>query len=274
VERNSGRPGAAFAPSAIRRAFTRLATAGVAHAVRSGALCIVDAGDIDVDGKTLEQIHDAQTDVVTDVLEKGHIPIVMGGGHDTAWPTINALNMHLESYGVINIDAHADVRPLLDGSRAHSGSPFRQMLEDEASQLAPGAFVEFGLQHASVSEHHVRYVIDKGMTVFMLEHIRAQGLRPAWQDALNIATEAAKHLYVSFDMDAVSSAYAPGVSAPASDGFTASEAVSMVLEAARHPAFKMFDVVEVNPEHDVDGRTAKLASTLIATAIRGIAERV
>jgi arginase family enzyme len=112
------------------------------------------------------------------------------------------------------------------------------------------------------------------MTVFMLEHIRAQGLRTAWHDALNTATDAAKHLYVSFDMDAVASAYAPGVSAPAANGFTAGEAVSMVHDAARHPAFRAFDVVEVNPEYDIDGRTAKLAATLIATVIRGIAERI
>lgn len=274
VERNGGRPGAEEAPRAIRMAFTKLATSAVEHAIKSERLVICDAGDIDTNGKTLEQIHDEQHDVVSSLLHAGCIPILLGGGHDTAWPTIRAMNYVGEPFGVINIDAHADVRPLIDDVRSHSGSPFRQMLTEPSSALAPASFLEFGLQQTSVSRSHLDLIAQYGMHAVMLDHIRERGVRTAWDDALLLATQSASKLYVSLDMDAVASAYAPGVSAPAAAGFTPEEVLHCVRAAATHRALCAFDIVEVNPRYDVDGRTAKLAGLVLAEVIAGLADRL
>jgi len=274
VERNGGRPGAEGAPLHIRSAFTKLATSAVERAIKNEQLVVCDAGDIDTSGKTLEQIHDEQHDVVTSLLNAGCVPILLGGGHDTAWPTIHALNYVGAPYGVINIDAHADVRPLIDGTRSHSGSPFRQMLTDTSSTLAPASFLEFGLQQASVSRAHLDFIAHYGMHAIMLDHIRERGIRAAWDDALFTATQSAKKLYVSLDMDAVASAYAPGVSAPAAAGFTPEEVLYCVRTAAAHHALCAFDIVEVNPLYDVDGRTGKLAGLVLAEVIAGLVDRL
>ena len=90
VVRNNGRAGAAEAPSAIRSALMKLASSQFLDVVESGRMCIVDSGNIETQGKTLEQIHDEQHDAVAHVLQNGHFPIVLGGGHDCAWPTIRA----------------------------------------------------------------------------------------------------------------------------------------------------------------------------------------
>lgn len=273
VERNGGRPGAADAPQAVRTHLQKLATSAVVDVVRDGRLALVDHGDIVTEGKTLEQIHDEQEDVVHRLLAKDVLPIVIGGGHDTAWPTIRALDRRAEPYGVVNIDAHADVRPLLEGSRSHSGSPFFQMLTATESALAPGAFVEFGLQHHAVALAHLDFLAEKGATVLMMDDIRRRGLHAAWDRAMAVLTSTGSS-YVSLDMDAFASAYAPGVSAPAADGFVPHEVAYCLRLIGRNATLKALDVVEMNPAFDVDGRTAKLAATMIMEVLAGVAERL
>lgn len=273
VERNGGRPGAEGGPRAIRTALSKLATSSISDAVATGKLMLVDAGDIDPEGSTLEQIHDVLHDAVRGLLEMGAFPIILGGGHDTAWPTIRAYETLGTPYGVINIDAHADVRPLQSERRAHSGSPFRQMLDVEGSVIIPGGFVEFGLQHHAVSATHLRYVTDHGMHVMMLDAVRAEGMDVAWSQALQKAGSSGR-MHISLDMDGFASAFAPGVSAPSSDGFTPAEIGAALREAARRPTMRSFDVVELNPLYDVDHRTAKLAASMIMSVLAGLADRM
>lgn len=273
VERNNGRSGAAAAPNAIRKQLYRLAAHTVGSAISANRLMMVDAGDLDTVGKTLEQIHDEQHDIVESLLRKSIFPIVLGGGHDIAWPTIRAFESIGKKYGVINIDAHADVRPLQDGKRAHSGSAFKQLLDVEHSHISPGGLVEFGLQEFSTSKHHSDAIKQAGMHVMMLDEIRMEGIAFAWDEAMAHATTSGS-TYISLDMDAFASAYAPGVSAPASDGFAPWEVARCLRNAAKKTALKAFDVAEMNPEFDVDNRTAKLAATMIMHVLSGIAERV
>lgn len=269
VERNGGRAGAASAPASIRRALTKMATGGMSPALSEGRLRIADAGDIDTEGKTLEQIHDELHDVVAEVLRAGYIPIVLGGGHDCAWPTIRAMETTCQPYGVINIDAHADVRPLKEG-RAHSGSPFYQLLTMSDSHLLPGGFVEFGLQCNSVAEAHLAFLRGAGMNTMLLDEIRRVGVPAAWDHTWRCCA-AAQRVYLSLDMDAFASAYAPGVSAPAADGFAPHEISSILFQSARSGALAALDVVECNPRFDVDGRTAKLAAAMIWNVFLGLA---
>jgi formiminoglutamase len=273
VERNGGRPGAADGPSSFRKAFTKLAISAFEQHIDSGRLAIADAGDIDTEGKTLEQIHDEQYDVVAQVLSSGFVPIVVGGGHDTAWPTIRALEAQARPYGVVNIDAHADVRPLKDGGRAHSGSPFYQMLTQQPSHLQPGGFVEFGLQHTCVSASHLAFVRDAGMHAVMLDEIRRHGCLSAWGNAWPHAA-AAGNVYVSLDVDAFASAYAPGVSAPAADGLSPADVASILRDASESGKLRAFDIVELNPAYDVDGRTAKLTAVMAYEVVTGLATRL
>ena len=265
VERNGGRVGAALAPRAIRIALSKLTLGTLADNVARGEFVIADAGDIDVAGKTLEQIHDEQHDIVSAILSAGHLPIVLGGGHDCAWPTLRALESTGLPFGVINIDAHADVRPLKEG-RAHSGSAFHQLLSMTPSHLIAGGFAEFGLQPHSVARAHLDFVRHHGMQVWMLDEIRQHGVPAAWKHVWD-ACSLAERTYVSLDMDAFASAYAPGVSAPAADGFTPAEIAPCLRHAARSGSLVAFDVVECNPALDVDGRTAKLAAMMIAEII-------
>jgi formimidoylglutamase len=266
VERNGGRPGAALAPNAIRTAFGKLATSSTIDAITAGRLAIVSMGDVPCEHRTLEQIHADQRTTVSDILRRGWLPITLGGGHDVAYPTMQAMSDVHSTWACINIDAHADVRPLLQGALAHSGSPFRQAIDE--GHLHGSRFAEFGLQHISVSKPHLDWLKDHGSHITMLDDIRAAGTPTAFQQALHHVGNVP--LYLSIDVDAISSAWAPGVSAPATDGLTPWDVTHIIAAAVATGRLAAVDIVEVNPVYDVDGRTARLAATFVAEVCKGL----
>jgi len=268
VERNGGRPGAAAGPSAIRRSLYKMATSAVQHAFERKHIKLADCGNIDCEGKTLEQIHDEVHDVVRFLLQENIVPIVLGGGHDTAWPSLMAHGTIGKPFGIINIDAHADVRPLIDQSRAHSGSPFRQVLEYHGSLIPPGAMVEYGLQETAVAASHLQYLRQHKASVFMLGEARE---RTTARLAIGKAG-VAERIHLSLDMDVFASAFSPGVSAPSADGLYPEQVAFLVRSTAQSGYLKSFDVVETCPPFDVDNRTAKLAATMIMQVVIGLAQ--
>ncbi|MBI3259312.1 MAG: formimidoylglutamase [Ignavibacteriae bacterium] len=271
VRRNGGRIGAAAAPDAIRKALYKFTPVfhredgltDISH------LQIIDAGNIITAGIELEEIHKRQREVVCTFLRAGALPVVLGGGHDIAYPDGSALGDKGEPFSVINVDAHTDVRPLIDGKYPHSGSGFRQLLEDKTLKLEE--FYEFGIQSFAASKQHIEYVQNRGKSVVFYDEIRQKvNFEQSFTNALDKCTKSSNNVYVSFDMDAVASAYAPGVSAPAAIGFTADEICRAAEIAGGNSSVKLIDIAEVNPTFDIDGRTSKLAALVVAHYIGGV----
>lgn len=272
VARNGGRVGAAQAPDTIRRALYKY-TPYTGSGALTDTIALHDLGNIAVAGLELEEVHERQQHVVAFLVAEGCIPVVLGGGHDIAWPDIAGFGSAHNEIGVVNIDPHTDVRPLLEGGKAHSGSPFRQMIESDKVHVPLGAFVEFGIQRFAVAQAHAEYVIEKGMAIQWYHDIRQQGFLAAFQAACQQATGGTRPLFVSFDMDAVCSADAPGVSATAPIGFSGEEMCAAAEYAGSLSLTGMIDIAEVNPVHDSDGRTAKLAALGVMHFLAGVAGR-
>ena len=270
VRRNGGRPGAAEGPNASRAALARL-TPDVADAERFARLVAHtrDLGDVGPTG-SLDVDQHRLADLLAPHVAAGAFAIVLGGGHETSYGHFLA---HLPrttaddaapaaEVRVLNWDAHADVRPLRDG-RGHSGSPFRQMLEHPRHPCAH--YTVAGLQPHAVAAEHLRYV-------------RAHGdarLRTDVPDARAVAAayDAARPTLVSFDLDAVDGAHAPGVSAPSVGGFDPVTWLHAAELAGRTPTVRSVDVVELAPPHDAAGRTARLAAHTVWHVRRGLAAR-
>ena len=136
VKRNSGRAGAKEGPKVFRQLLKRTGTivnAEFDDLDLRNYLTVSDGGNIPED-LDLEEAHRLLEERVSELISKGKIPFVVGGGNDQSYPNASALLNNLtkdQSIVVINIDAHLDVRPLKEGNKAHSGSPFRQLLEDQ-----------------------------------------------------------------------------------------------------------------------------------------------
>lgn len=254
VRRNQGRPGAVEGPRTLRQALAGLAWHG-------GDLPLWDAGDVACAEGDLEAAQERLAAAVRALVAEGHLPIVLGGGHETAWGGFLGLATARPGrrIGILNIDAHLDLRR---GTRASSGTPFAQM-----AAFCGGAGMPFRYFCIGVAEPAntaalfdtarrlgVRHRLDEAVTEASLPAIAAEiGAFAAEVDALHL----------SLDLDALPACVMPAVSAPAARGLALAH-VEALIEAARATGkLALADVVELNPRHDPDGRGARTAARLV-----------
>lgn len=260
VARNGGRVGAAAGPAAIREALGRL-TPDVCDPDPFVALTerLRDLGDVAVTGD-VERDQEALGAALRPHLELGRFAIVLGGGHETTFGHFLGYDRPVR---ILNWDAHADVRELKDGA-AHSGSPFRQALEHSSGRCT--GYTVAGLQPHSVAAAHLALVRSRGQAIF----------RNQLSSAAAVATlydQVEAPLLVSFDLDAVDGAFAPGVSAPATNGLPVPLWLQAAFLAGATAGVTSADVVELSPPHDQDGQTARLAALTVWEILRGLATR-
>lgn len=261
VRRNHGRPGAALAPGEIRKALSKL-VAESDDAVSKLLTGARDLGDVAVTGDVeVGQARLAET--IVPWLAAGAIPVILGGGHETAYGHFLGHAAARQDVSILNWDAHPDVRPLIDG-KGHSGSPFRQAILDESGRCK--RYVVAGLLPARLVPDHLEFI-----TQHDGEYHWRSAITPAAIE--EIYSVLAAPLMVSFDMDAVDQTLAPGVSAPADGGMTRELWLYAARLAGRHPSTLSMDLVEVNPRFDPDGRTLLLAAETLLAFIGGVAER-
>lgn len=195
-------------------------------------------------------------------LVRGAFVVVLGGGHETSYGHFLGYAFAERRVEILNWDAHTDVRQLKEG-KAHSGSPFRQAVED--SSRACRRYSVAGLQPHAVAKAHLELVQRQGRAVWRDE------VSPRYIEVLYSGVESPT--LVSFDLDAVTEAEAPGVSAPNSGGLSSELWLKAAFEAGRTAAVTSADIVELNPRLDPDGQTARLAALTLWWLLRGRAER-
>ncbi len=262
VRRNGGRPGASEAPTAIRNALYSMTADPRVPAMARFWEEMVDGGNVSCTGD-VEADQQALARRLAPHLRRGCIPIILGGGHETAFGHFLGYVEAEQSVGITNWDAHPDVRPLRDG-QAHSGSPFRQALTHPDERCT--GYAVFGLQPHSTARAHLDYVQRHNATV-------------VWNDALTTARINAHYDAVSapqmvtFDLDAVDQGAAPGVSAPAVNGMPSRLWLHAAYRAGRCPHVRSMDIVEHIPRFDADHRTARLAAYTIWQFVRGLVQR-
>jgi formiminoglutamase len=270
VKRNGGRVGAKDGPDAIRAEFYKRTPFVIGKEKSPSSVPVFDFGDIKI-GKTLEETHNRLSETVQTLVAAGIVPIVLGGGHDIAYPNFTGFSAGKKNVGVINIDTHLDFRKPIP--KRNSGTSFRQMLDHPSSALNAMNLVEVGIQSFANAADHYSELVERGATVFSLRDVRNDGITKTLELAYELATASVDSLYVSFDMDVVHSADAPGVSAPLPTGFTAEEFLTAALFAGKRRKTKLIDIVELNPKYDVDARTAKLAALAMMYFLTGFANR-
>ena len=145
---------------------------------------------------------------------------------------------------IVNIDAHLDVRPLMDDGRPTSGTPFRQLLE--SGQIGHGNFTEFAAQGSQCSADHAEYVRDRGGRIVWLSQLDGE-ITPKVFDQAVLGPAARKALFLSFDIDSIQSSDCPGVSCPATVGITAADAMAICRRCGAHDGLTVVDFSELNP---------------------------
>lgn len=250
VELNRGRMGAAGGPHAFRVALANYGVASPADSAEDGTPPfprVFDAGDV-IPGSTLDETHERVTRATTALLDRNLLPICIGGGHDLTFPFVRAVAGRFGPLDGVYFDAHLDVRP-----EPGSGMPFRALMEGgHADRLSV-----VGLNPLANTREHAAYFASRGGRVLSVSETggRSTGSAP---------------LFCSLDMDVFDGAYAPGVSAINPAGLMPRE-VAIALEALGATGMlRCFDIMELNPRFDPDGRTARLAAHMFLTVLRGL----
>jgi len=285
---NGGRAGAERGPLSFRESLQK------SHHYEhdnNDKILIYDNGDVPHSmtdaAHSLPEAHKILESTVSSLYKyQNAIPFVIGGSNDQSYPNAKGLITAFPkaSVGVINLDAHFDVRPLKDG-KAHSGSPFRLLLEDPEFTVNNGKFIEFASQGSQCGKGHYDYLVSKGCDVYWLEkHLRRFVIdknhkylkTQAGQLMEKILEGLAKdvdYIFFSFDIDAINSSYCPGVSAPSVvGGLTYDEAIELAYLAGRFEKVKLMDVSEFNPAVE-NKKTPQLIVDILYHFIKGISER-
>ncbi len=258
VARNFGRTGAALGPAAIRPALGSLAF----HGTRS----ITDAGDMVVSGDALEDGQARAGAALTAMLDAGYLTVGLGGGHETAFASYlgvagTAAVRNGARLGVLNLDAHFDLR---EAPAPSSGTPFLQMARAEAAAARELNYAVVGISEPNntrvlfdtAHELDVKYLLDEDCSAE-----RTAGFVEAFLESVDI-------VYLTIDLDVLPAATAPGVSAPAAYGVPLPVIAAVCRQVAASGKLFHFDVAELNPEFDIDNRTAKVAARLIDALLR------
>ncbi|WP_374356054.1 formimidoylglutamase [Chitinimonas sp.] len=257
VQRNQGRTGAAEGPRTIRKALANLAWHHEGH--------IYDAGDVTCEGDALEAAQSELGRQVAHLLGEGHLPLVLGGGHEIAYGSFLGLAHHAErqadkpTIGIINLDAHFDLR---GGRQGSSGTPFRQIAEACAANGAPFNYLVFGISEPANTEalfHRARElnVTWRGDEDCIREHLEEL------LDTLTFFADEVDWLYLTVCLDVLPAATAPGVSAPAARGVELMVVEALIDAAKATGKLMLADIAELNPVFDKDGITAKVAARLV-----------
>lgn len=252
VRRNGGRVGAKDGPRAIRAALANLAW----HQDHP----VYDAGDVVCDGEELEAAQSRLADVVARLTAAGHRPLVLGGGHETAWGTFQGVVAATPdaTVGVLNIDAHLDLRADEPGN---SGTPFYQIAKWCQARGQPFHYLCVGAAAPSNTAALFRRLAEIGGGVvpddafFLAEHVPA---------GLVIAQffRRVDRVHLSVDLDVLPASVMPAVSAPAARGVPLEAVESLLRGVFVSGKVAAMDLVELNPRLDIDGHGARVAARL------------
>jgi len=244
-EKSSYLRGAAGGPAAIRAVSTGKCYCGWTELgvnLEEDAV-MVDLGDVDTSGdpdKTFALVEKA----VARVLDKGAVPLILGGDHSITYPVLKAFAAKFKPLDILHFDAHPDLYDDLYGDRLSHACPMARVLEDG---LAAG-IVQVGVR--AVTSGHRAKALKHGVRMIEMKEIG---------DPLFL--KFSNPVYISFDLDALDPAFAPGVSHHEPGGLATRQALQ-VIQALKGRIVGL-DVVELNPSRDVSGITAAAAFKII-----------
>ncbi|MCG3217249.1 MAG: agmatinase [Candidatus Heimdallarchaeota archaeon] len=218
----------------------------------------IDYGDLPVVPGYIEDGYKKIEESLYPIVDAGVIPILLGGDHAITLPELRAIKKKHGQVALIHFDSHSDTVDEYFGKPYNHGTPFKRAIEEEL--LLVDRSIQVGMRGSIYTEEHLEIPKRLGFEVITTSEIREIGLRKLIQKILERVGDA--KVFISFDVDFVDPAYAPGTGTPEVGGFTSGEAMELIrgLEGLN---FIGFDIVEVLPSLDPSEITALLASNVV-----------
>ena len=254
--------GARFGPRGVRELSFRVSGYNAELDVRPYDVHgIADCGDILVSPFSITDTYRSIERGATSLIERGLIPISVGGDHSVTLPLLRAIRAKHGPVAVVHFDAHCDVSDTQFGQPYHYGSVFRRAVEE--GLIMPQHMVQIGIRkHYHKGE--IEFVRGHGIELITARELKGMGADVRSKLAARLTRLKGHKVYVTFDIDFVDAASAPGVGSPepfGPDSFEAVEALRATTEVAE--GIVGADLVEVSPLHDVGQTTVYLGAQLL-----------
>ncbi len=268
----SYRTGARFGPEAIRSASVLLRPYHPVLAVNVvEALSVVDYGDLPVSPGNIERTYGQVAEAMAPLVAADVFPLALGGDHSITLAELRALVRRHGSLCLVQLDAHADTWDEYFGQKYFHGSTFKRAVEEDL--LNAGRSVQAGIRGSLYGAEDIRVAEELGFTVVPSEELRKLGAEA--YAGLVKENVGERPVFLSFDIDFLDPAFAPGTGTPEVAGFSTAEALAF-LRALRGINLVGADVVEVSPAYDGPGQQTALAAANVAfelLALRALASQ-
>lgn len=252
-------PGARLAPYHLRRVSALVQGYHPEHGIDVfAALRCVDAGNVAFPPFDREAMRMAVESEVRQLAAARITPLVIGGDHSISLPVMRALSKRFGPLAVIHFDAHLDTSgPEVWGDEFHHGTPIRHAVEE--GLIAEGQLFQIGVRGPRGSAGDDALVRRRGHSLFTTDHVAERGVR--YLSAELRERIGTRPVYVTFDLDAIDPAFAPGTGTPVPGGLTAREALGLLRGLAGLEICGA-DLVEYCPPLDHADITGHLAVNL------------
>jgi len=260
---NISRTGANYGPRAIREVSVQFLTynATLDFDVVE-ALNPVDCGDCDIALANPERTFARAQSDLSQVVEAGALPVTLGGDHSVTIPAVRAVKEHVADPGLVLIDAHLDTAMDVGGEELNHCCPITRAVD---AGFDPAKIALVGISGWMNPRTELAYCRERGIRVIWLEDIWERGTAWAVEEAVGVAG-AGDGIYLSFDVDSMDAAHAPGTCCPTPAGLTSREAIQLVRGIAGHGLVGV-DVVETAPSLESTPATALIAGRIALEAM-------
>jgi guanidinobutyrase len=261
---NISRTGSNYGPRGIRDVSVQFLTynAQLDFDV-AAALSPVDCGDCDViPGHPAGSFERAQADL-EQILRAGALPVTLGGEHSVTIPAVRAVRAVHDNPGLVLVDTHLDTAPDVGGEELSHCCPITRAVD---AGFDPSKIALIGISGWMNPRTELAYCRERGITVIWLEEIWERGTRWAIERTLEVVHDGTDGVYLSFDVDSLDAAHAPGTCCPTPGGLTSREAIELVRGIA-DPGLLGVDVVEVAPSLDATPATALIGGRIALEAM-------
>jgi len=252
----TNRAGARLGPRAVR-GVERIGP--YEHALRVAPMAhleVADVGDVPMRSRfSLDECHADIEAFYREIVQANVIPLSVGGDHSITLPILKALGRD-RPLGMVHIDAHCDTAGEYEGAKFHHGGPFRRAVLDGV--LDPDRVIQIGIRGGA--EYLWEFSFESGMTVIHAEEVDAMGIAAVIAQARDVVGTGPT--YVSFDVDSLDPAFAPGTGTPEVGGLMPREALA-ILRGLAGIDIVGGDVVEVAPQYDANTTTAQAGAQML-----------
>lgn len=278
IDTSIGMRGAAAGPASLRAGIGVVADADLPH-IHVGVawkqeLVAVDYGNAPIDFLSVERSMPPVRKLVREIAETGAIPVIIGGDHSLEYPNVAGVSdvYGKENVGVIHFDAHYDASDTLGGHLISHAQPVRRLIDD--GHISGKNYIQVGLRGYWPGEEGFHWMRKNGLRYHTMAEIEKDGWAAVIKRVIEEANDGHEYLYVSFDIDVLDPAYAPGTGTPEPAGLTPREVFPLLRRLCAENNLVGFDLVEFNPLADPSiYKTTLYANRIVQECLTGIAMR-